>query len=169
MSTITKQLGVTKNWLLKNAPNLFPLLNSPATEDEILSVEEKFSVKFSPALRELYLHHNGESEESCGIFGCYRLIPLDRMGREIEVMQHKNKIPVFLSGGGDSYYVKSHNVDEPDFRLFECLHENPEHEYFISSSLLEFLEEFNDALDRGQYIVDPDDEEFPGLIDRDEL
>ena len=59
-------------WLDRNAKALTKELNPPATLSEIEKTEQSIGVKFPKSVRDAYLIHNGESESSDGIFGCWR-------------------------------------------------------------------------------------------------
>src|SRR4051812_33731134 len=94
-------------WLAKNAPPLLQLLNPPASADDIKAFEARNSIKLPPAIRELYAIHDGESEDSGGIFGCLQWMPLSQVAEEIESQEFKGMFPFLLSGGGDMVYVKA--------------------------------------------------------------
>ena len=159
-----------ESWLESNAPELANLFNPPATADQIAEIEQKHNLVFPPELKQLYLIHNGEKPDSDGIFGCWKLLPLKRVSEEIELMEHDGKIPIFLSGGGDSYYLMSFDKSTFDSKLYECWHEQPDEETIIAESLNDFFAEFNKKLIDGQYVLDPDkDNPLKALVDKDDL
>src|SRR5208337_1998514 len=63
-------------WLALNAAPLSKLLNPPADDAAITAFENRRKVRMPPEVRRLYLIHNGESERSDGIFGCWKMLPL---------------------------------------------------------------------------------------------
>ena len=85
-------------------------------------------------------------------------------------MDHEGRIPILLSGGSDSYYVKSFDESKPDTKLYECWHEQPDEKTIIAQSLNDYFTEFNKKLIDGQYVLDPDsDNPLKALVDKDEL
>ena len=159
-----------EKWLQSNAPELVTLLSRPATPDDLSAFESRNKVLLSPEVRQLYLIHNGESQDSDGLFGCWKLLSLQQIQEEIELTGHEGRVPLFLSGGGDSYYVKSFDATNPDIKVYECWHEQPDKETVIADSLSQFLSDFCDKLQDGQYVRDPDAENpLKALVDRDDL
>ncbi len=159
-----------KKWLDTNAPDLLKLLNPPATNDDLSAFESANDLVLPQEVRELYLIHNGESEDSDGLFGCMKLLPLESIEEEIELMEHEGIIPLFLCGGGDSYFVKSFDSVNPDQRIYECWHESPEDETVIAASLSQFLSDFCEKLENGQFVRHPDsDNPLRALVNRDDL
>jgi cell wall assembly regulator SMI1 len=167
---MNEHLERIENWLQANAPDLVGLLNPPATRDDLAAFESRHDVLLPPEVVQLYLIHNGESEESDGLFGGWKLLSLEKIRQEIELAGHEGRVPLFLSGGGDSYYVKSFDRTNPDHKLYEYWHEQPDDETVIADSLLLFLSDFGDKLDSGQYVVDPNTENpLKALLDKDDL
>jgi cell wall assembly regulator SMI1 len=156
-----------ETWLRANAAPLVGLLNPPAKKDAIAAFEARQGVIMPPEVRALYLTHDGEADNSDGIFGCMKMLPLWAIEEEIELTGESGIIPLFRSGGGDLYYVKSFDPTRPDHRLFEWWHEDPAEAAVISESVDDFLVEFSRKLHRGQFVYRPD--ELAALIDCDEL
>jgi cell wall assembly regulator SMI1 len=156
-----------EGWLGTNAPPLVKLLNPPVDEAAITAFETQRKLRMPPEVKRLYLIHNGESKKSDGIFGCWKMLPLAEIEKEIELTGETGIIPLFRSGGGDLYYVKRYDSLKPDHRLFEWWHENPADAEVIAESVERFLFDSNQKLKRGQYVYRP--EELAALIDRDEL
>jgi len=77
-----KQWETIEHWLAENAPELRGNLNPAATDAEIAAVEKTLGVRFPQSVRDTYLIHNGESQESDGLFGLRRLLPLDEVVTE---------------------------------------------------------------------------------------
>ena len=170
INVMKEHFAQIETWLKSNAPDLANLFNPPATDAEIAAFEQKHNLVFPPELKQLYLVHNGEKSESDGIFGCWKLLPLERVSDEIELMDHEGRIPILLSGGSDSYYVKSFDESKPDTKLYECWHEQPDEKTIIAQSLNDYFTEFNKKLIDGQYVLDPDsDNPLKALVDKDEL
>ena len=170
VTTMSEHLDRIEKWLQANAPDLVGLLNPPATRDDLSAFESRHNVLLPPEVAQLYLIHNGESEESDGLFGCWKLLSLEKIQQEIELMGHEGRVPLFLSGGGDSYYIKSFDQTNPDHKLYECWHEQPDDETVIANSLQQFLSDFCDKLDSGQYVLDSTTENpLKALIDKDDL
>jgi cell wall assembly regulator SMI1 len=159
-----------EEWLQSNALDFLALLNPPATHDNLSDFESRNDLVLPPEVRDLYLIHNGESDDSDGLFGCWKLLPLGKIEEEIELMGHEGRVPLFLSGGGDSYYIKSFDATNPDHKLYECWHEQPDDETVVADSLAQFLSDFCDELHKGQYVRDPDTENpLKALVNRDDL
>ena len=154
-------------WLRSNAAPLVAMLNPPATEQSLAAFETDTGLKMPPEVRRLYLIHDGEADGSDGIFGCWKMLALSEIRKEVELIGETGMIPIFRSGGGDLYYVKSFDPANPDPRLRECWHENPEEAREIAPDIDAFLAAFAQKLQQGQFVYRPD--ELAALIDRDEL
>ncbi|WP_082611128.1 SMI1/KNR4 family protein [Lysobacter sp. Root916] len=76
MSFVWKQLD---EWLSSNAPEAYLSLNPPATEGQIAAAEERMGLSFPASLRGTYLAHDGESDDSAGLFNSWMLLPLLRV------------------------------------------------------------------------------------------
>lgn len=140
---------------------------STATEQSLAASETHTGLTMPPEVRRLYLIHDGEADGSDGIFGCRKMLPLSEIRKEIELVGETGMIPIFRSGGGDLYYVKSFDPAHPDHRLREWWHENPQAAREIAPDVDAFLDDFAQKLQRGQFVYRP--EELAALIDRDEL
>jgi cell wall assembly regulator SMI1 len=160
-------VAALEGWLASNAPPLLELLNPPATTADIAAFEARHALALPPEPRSLYLTHDGEADGSDGIFGCWRWLPLKEVTEEIELIGSTGIVPLFRSGGGDLYYVKSYNPAAPDQRLYEWWHEVPEKAEVIADSLERFITRFVADLRAGQYVYRPT--ELAALIDRREL
>ena len=156
-----------ESWLRSNAAPLVWMLDPPATERSLAAFETDTGLRMPPEVRRLYLIHDGEAEASDGIFGCQKMLPLSEIRKEIELIGETGMIPIFRSGGGDLYYVKSFDPANPDHRLREWWHEKPEDAREIAPDIDAFLADFAQKLQRGQFVYRPD--ELAALIDRDEL
>ncbi|MEZ6138953.1 MAG: SMI1/KNR4 family protein [Zavarzinella sp.] len=150
-----------------NAPPLVAMLNPAATEQSLASFERQTGLKIPPEVRQLYLIHDGEADASDGIFGCIKMLPLSEIEREIELIGETGMIPIFRSGGGDLFYVKSFDPAIPDHYLREWWHENPEEARVVALDINTYFSDFTKKLLRGQFVYRPD--ELEALIDRDEL
>ena len=164
---MTDTFSEIETWLGSNAPALLTVLNPPADEAAIRAFETRRNLRLPPDIRRLYLIHDGESDKSDGIFGCWKMLSLADIEGEIELIGEHGIIPLFRSGGGDLYYVKSYDSEKPDLRLLEWWHENPAQAQVISASVEEFLFDFNQKLKSGQFVYRPD--EMAALINRDDL
>jgi cell wall assembly regulator SMI1 len=156
-----------KTWLRTNAAPLVDLLNPPATEKSIALFEKRTKLKLPPDVKRLYLIHNGESEKSDGIFGCWKMLSLSEIEQELKLTDEKGIIPLFRSGGGDLYYVKTFDPAKPDYRLFEYWNDERTQVNIVSDSVEKFLHDFNHQLQNGQFVYKPED--LAALIDRDDL
>jgi hypothetical protein len=156
-----------EDWLRSNAAPLVAMLNPPATEQSLSAFETDTRLKMPPDVRRLYLIHDGETDASDGIFGCMKMLPLSEIQKEIELIGETGMIPIFRSGGGDLYYVKSFDPVDPDHHLREWWHENPEEAREVAADIDAFFADFTQKLRRGQFVYRPD--ELAALIDRDEL
>jgi cell wall assembly regulator SMI1 len=162
-----ESLVALEAWLAVHAPSLLGLLNPPAAESDILAFEAGSSLTVPPDVRSLYLAHDGEADGSDGIFGCRRWLPLQVVGEEVALIGSRGIVPLFRSGGGDLFYVKSHDPVVSDRRVYEWWHEVPEQAEVVADSLGEFLARFVAELRAGRYVYRP--EELAALIDQREL
>jgi hypothetical protein len=160
-------LARLKAWLVVNASPLCELLNPPATDADIAAFEARTSLTVPAELRCLYAIHNGEADQSDGIFGCQRWLPLKVVAEEVDLIGSTNIIPFMRSGGGDLLYVKDNTSSEADKRIYEWLHEEPEEAEIVAECLEAWLDHFVERLESGGYVYRP--EELAALIDRREL
>lgn len=160
-------IATLEGWLASNAPPLLGLLNPPATPAGIAAFEARLGLALPPEVRSLYLIHDGESDSSDGIFGCWRWLPLEVVAEEVELIGSKGIVPLFRSGGGDLYYVKSYEAVAADRRLYERWHEVPEEAEVVADSVEQFIAHFVAELRTGRYVYRPT--ELAALIDRREL
>lgn len=165
--TVRESLTALESWLGSNAAPLLALLNPPATEADIAAFEAGTGLILPPDARSMYLIHDGEADGSDGIFGCQRWLPLRVVAEEIELIGSEGIVPLFRSGGGDLLYVRSHNPEAPEGRLYEGWHERPAEAKVVAGNLGEFLAGFVSDLRAGRYVYRP--EELAALIDRSEL
>jgi hypothetical protein len=164
---VRKSIATIEEWLARNANPLLLLLNPPTSPAEIDSFENEYDVTMPPDARALYSIHNGEADPSDGIFGCWRWLPLRVVGEEIKLIETKGIVPLFRSGGGDLYYVKTFQPERPDQRLYEWSHEAPTKTIVVAESLEQFIAGFVTQLLENRYVYLPD--ELKALVDRDEL
>lgn len=171
-----KQWETIEHWLAENASELKGNLNPAATDAEIAAVEKTLGVRFPQSVRDTYLIHNGESQESDGLFGLWRLLPLDEvvtksnelaeLGRQFEFHDFDPSLMIpILEASGDFYCIQSSAAGE-ETPVVEWWHESPSHEV-EALNFCEFVKAFVEKLNRGRYVYRPD--ELMGLIDVDEL
>lgn len=167
---------IIENWLAEHAPEIKANLNPPATEVEIAEAESTLGVGFPTSVRESYRVHNGESGESDGLFGLWRLLPLDKVvarSKELATLSKQYSfndfdpglmIPI-LESSGDFQYVESSKAGE-ESPVFEWWHESPSRET-KAPGFGGFVDAFIEKLRRNGYVYLPG--ELKGLIDADEL
>lgn len=160
-------LARLERWLAANAPPLRTLLNPPATAEDVAAFEARTSLALPPALRRLYAVHNGEADGSDGIFGCRRWLPLETVADEVALIGSEGIVPFLRSGGGDLVYVRSGSSADADPRVYEWWHEDPDDAEVVAQSVEEWLREFVERLESGDYVYRP--EELAALIDRSDL
>lgn len=140
-----------KAWLAANAPQLLRLLNPAASAATIAAFEARTSLTLPPDARKLYMIHDGEANESDGIFGYQRWLPLAVVAEEVELIGSEGIVPFLRSGGGDLLYVKA-GAFAADRRVFEWWHEVPEEAEVIADSLEAYFVRFVAELNAGRYV-----------------
>src|SRR6516164_9627411 len=111
---LRETLTAIEAWLQEHAKPLLDLLNAPASPADIASFEADTGLVLPPEARCLYSIHDGETDDSDGIFGCLRWLPLRVVAEEVELIGSDGIVPLFRSGGGDLLYVKSYEPAAPD-------------------------------------------------------
>lgn len=155
-----------KAWLDDNYPAHLPLLNAGAERSKIAQVEVELGYAFPAHVTQVFLMNDGESTESQGLFGTWRLLPLNEQVREISGSLNDYRFekgmfhPLMISGGGDYY-----GFEPGSEKMFEWNHEIGLVE-LKAASFDEFLKDFADGLKNGQFVKV---EGIRGLVDRDEL
>ena len=164
------------HWLAEHAPEVVASLNPPATEAEVAKVEGTLGIRFPESVRRTYLIHNGESKQSDGLFGMWRLLSLEEVvSRSNELARLSEQydrddfeaslmIPI-LESSGDFYYVESSEAGE-ETAVVEWWHESPSRT-IKARSFIEFMDRFIERLRTGGYVYLPG--ELKGLIDVDDL
>lgn len=160
---MNEPLAGIKAWLAAHAAPLLQLFNPPAGDADIAAFEARTSLVLPPEARRLYALHDGESDASDGLFGCWRWLPLSVSADEVELTGSEGIVPQFRSGG-DLLYVKSHDTTASDPRVYEWWHEKPEAAAVVATSLEAFLVGFAADLRAGRFVYRPD--ELAALIDR---
>jgi cell wall assembly regulator SMI1 len=75
--SVSESFTRIESWLSKNAPSVLQQLNPPiSSTNELDTAEDILGAKFPPSVREAYTYHDGESNESKGLFGSWRWLPL---------------------------------------------------------------------------------------------
>jgi hypothetical protein len=156
-------------WLRANAPEAFPSLNGPATEQEIVATEAAISLPFPPTLRSSYLAHDGEAVDSNGLFECWQLLPLSRVREHWEeFVQLEREYGNRQFGDGKFSAVSSIPVMwfESEIRYIQvapgetegALFELPRHgpPLRLADNWEAYLQEQLRRLNVGELVVDPD-------------
>jgi len=156
-------------WLAEHAPEAFAALNDPATPTEIASAEREMGLSMPPSLHASYLVHDGEADDSAGVFDNWQFLPLERVvqhWREFaELQAHagqgvlgdgefdaKSSIPVMWSEGEIRYVKADSSGSEGAF------YELPRYgkPVLLATSLGEFLKDLHRELLTGALVVEPD-------------
>ena len=163
-------------WLEENAPEVGRGLEPPTSEAEITTAESAMRVRLPPWVRAAYLIHDGESVESDGLFGLWRLLPLQEVvevARELATLSDQYgfddfdshlMIPI-LESSGDHYYVES-SIEGEETPVIEWWQEDPSRDV-KAASFAQFVDAFIARLTANQYLYEPGG--LQGLIDIDEL
>jgi len=166
MKGVWKQLDA---WLKEHGPDVVPHLNPPASPDAIAAVERKIGLVFPESLRSSYLVHNGETEDSPGVFCYWNWLSLDRVVEQWEEhvqlqqeygMDHfgdgqfnaKQSIPVLWFESTIRYLAVTAAGGEPP------LLELPRHgtPVVVAPSLDEYVRSIQSGLLIGTYVIEPD-------------
>lgn len=146
-------------------PQFAHLLNPPASGTQVSQLEAHIGMTFPPSVRESYLVHNGESEETDGLLDLWKFLPLDGVKEwweEMKLIEEsyefgefdcESMIPIMFREGDLRYVDRSTNGEETP--LVEWNHENPTRDEFapdFGHFLSSFLKDFED----GNLIAEPE-------------
>jgi hypothetical protein len=156
-------------WLQTHGPDVMPHLNPPATPSDITAAERKIGVTFPDSLRSSYLAHNGETEDSPGVFDYWSWLSLDRVVEQwqehVRIQQKyginhfgegnfiaAQSIPVLWFESSIRYLAVSDAGGEPP------LLELPRHgvPIVVTPSFGEYIKSIYSGLVEGSYVVEPD-------------
>lgn len=151
-----------REWLDTNAPELTTVLRPGATDAEISQAESAIGLEFPPSVRDTYRIHDGQTDDSFGLVGYWRLLPLTAVVRQWKELRDierefefgdwdpRMSIPVMENGGGDLLYVE-HAPDGSETPVVEWWHENPTRDV-KAPSFAAYIDAFLDALEAGEYV-----------------
>lgn len=146
-------------------PQFSQLLNPPATEAEIAAAESQIGLCFPPSVRESYRIHNGESEESDGLFEVWRFLPLSDVivwWQEMKLIEDTyacgdfdigSMIPIMFMEG-DLRYV-DHSESGAETPLVEWRQGDPSRDQ-KAASFADFLQQFLQEFCEGKLIAEPE-------------
>jgi len=139
--SVSESFARIESWLSINAPNVLLQLNKPiSSTDELDKAETILGVKFPPSVREAYTYHDGESNESKGLFGCWRWLPLheiiewsDEEKQNVQKYQFSDFKPSFMipllestTSHNDLRYVETSGDDgQEETSVIEWNHNQP--------------------------------------------
>lgn len=141
-------------------------LRPGASIAEIDAAEAKLGYALPQSVVEVMTLNDGETVESDGLFGTWRLLPLQEQLAEIDGSLNDSRFskgqfhPLLLSGGGDYY-----GIEPSTGKMWAWNHELGMVEV-AWPSFGAFLEDFLQKWKRGEFLAVP---EFDGLVARDEL
>jgi cell wall assembly regulator SMI1 len=166
MKEIWEQLDT---WLQTYGPDVVPHLNPAATPADIAAAERETGIAFPHSLRSSYLVHNGETEDSPGVFDYWNWLSLDRVVEQwhehVGIQQDygvdhfgegqfiaTQSIPVLWLESSIRYLAVSNAGGEPP------LLELPRHgvPMVVAASFGEYIKSVHAGLVAGSYVVEPD-------------
>lgn len=139
------------SWLGEEYRCHLTFISQPGSISTIESVELELGYMLPEGLKSIHLLNDGESSESQGLFGGWRLLSLtEQRDTQVQFLQEYGQEgrvyhPVMESGGGDYYCI-----DLESGRIIEYSHEIGPDEV-VSNSLEEFLSNFNKDIRLGKY------------------
>lgn len=89
------------NWLKINAPQVFEILNSGVSDDEISELEELLSIQLSEDVKASYRIHNGQSDFSYGLIEGREFLSLARIKEEWQIWKDLLDSGTFQDDGVD--------------------------------------------------------------------
>jgi cell wall assembly regulator SMI1 len=167
-----------ENWLRSNAPSIAQGLNPPASIAEIQSTEKLLGIQFPDDVRQSYLLHNGQSQESPPMLEGWEWLSLERIrdewtvwnellqGGDFEGLEnesdgqlivtdwwHPKWIPLTYSGAGDHHCLDMNPGPQGKIgQIIEMWHDDGERPW-IAASFREWISSFADELERGEYVL----------------
>jgi cell wall assembly regulator SMI1 len=79
MENVTRDWNRIEAWLKTNLPEVIADLNPPASEDAINHAEEVLGIELPESFKALYRLHNGQQQQSFGVFFGQSFLSLEQM------------------------------------------------------------------------------------------
>lgn len=178
MRTIWSRIEV---WLAGHLPALQEDLQPGATADQLDEVEQVLGVQFPEAMRAAYQIHNGQFGDAAPLMGEWQLLSLEDLQGQWELMQdlqienpiflpspatvpspvraewwNSKWIPIAYNGAGDLMCVDLDPAPSGEVgQVITFWHTEPER-LLVASSFQVWLQQFADALDQGDFVVEED-------------
>lgn len=151
--SVAGALGRIAAWLGENTPELRPLLNPPASAQEIVEAERRWGVTFPESVREAYLVHDGQSHPNRErVLHNWLWLPLNELGDQFrwtrERPDGREVIPI-LESDGVSGCVRS--VEEPTAES-EFFSAGDGSDVVFADSFGLFLQQLAQDLEAGKYL-----------------
>jgi cell wall assembly regulator SMI1 len=153
-------LGRLAHWMGQHRRRFLEGLGPGATSEQLNALQTALGIPLPDDLRELLSWHNGQDDESAGFFREHWYLmsthEIEAAWRELtakpESGWRRAWIPFLEDDRGN--YV-SLDTDQPGGSVREYWEENPERPT-VASSLAAWLQEFATAVERGEYVQDPE-------------
>ena len=179
-----------KNWLTKNASHLKSELNAPASEDDIVKLENMISGELTKEYIDFLKIHNGQNRDSEGLINTEELLSTERIIEEWSVWKelldngefngiqsepdkgirndwwNSRWIPITYDGSGNHYCIDFNPSNGgKNGQVIRIWHDSPERE-LIANSFKEWMTNYVQDLEKGNYVYS---EDWGGIISKTEL
>jgi cell wall assembly regulator SMI1 len=153
-------LGRLAHWMGQHRRRFLEGLAPGATSEQLAALHGALGVPLPDDLRELLAWHNGQDDESAGSFeGHWYLMnthEIESAWRELtahaERGWRREWIPFLEDDRGNYVFL---DTSHPGGTVREAWERNPE-QPTVAPSLAAWLQDFVDAVERGQYAQDPE-------------
>jgi len=140
-------------------PVIYDNLNDPVKSETLTAMEEQIEVIFPKSIIILYTIHNGESDNSEGVFGGWKWLPLENVRTQYLSLKdmeteyptdydENNSIPIFEYQGEILYVESGGSLDSP---IYLRDHGNPV-KLEVAQSVNSFFTDYLSKMIAGEFI-----------------
>jgi cell wall assembly regulator SMI1 len=162
----TAVLARLESWLGKHRPHFLHDLRAAATVAELDELQAKIGIALPAGLRTLLHWHNGQREDSTG-----SLVERWRLMGSGEIVAARGELNPRTNpaSGWNAAWIPFLEDDDGDYMFLDTSRPEPTvHEFWlgkpehpaVAGSLSERLESFVAAVERGEYVEDPERGDF---------
>src|SRR5690606_12156798 len=178
-----------KSWLKTNAAHIVDELNGPATDEELLALEQQLNLTLPQEYKSFLKIHNGQDRDSEGLIDTEELLSTERVLEEWTVWKdlldngdfddsqsdpdegvkedwwNPKWVPITYDGSGNHYCL---DLDPApggtSGQIIRMWHDSGERE-LLADSFAEWIEDYTDQWEEGVYMYS---EDWGGIINKEE-
>jgi cell wall assembly regulator SMI1 len=162
-AAVTALLERLGQWLTQHRPRFVTSLGRPATPEEFEALQTALGRPLPEELRAFFSWHNGQNDEFVGHFeNHWNLMDVGQVetawkeltgAPEGERRWQPGWIPFLEDDRGNYVFLDTTQPGSPVRQFWE---RNPEEPRMVAPSLAAWLEDFVGAVERGEYVADPE-------------